>query len=88
VWRWLHLSADLRLAICSLAKPVTDITCRSIQGLEALFKSIAPTWCSVQGDTTTAFAAARAAFIKDPVGHVEAGLATTILTPSMRPTAG
>jgi UDP-N-acetylglucosamine 2-epimerase (non-hydrolysing) len=56
---------------------LSDITCRSLRGLEALFQDILPSLVLVQGDTTTAFAAALAAFYqKIPVGHVEAGLRT------------
>lgn len=72
-----HLSADRDLAIMQLNQTLTDITCRSLQGLEALFKEIQPQIVLVQGDTTTAFAAALAAFYQQiPIGHVEAGLRT------------
>jgi UDP-N-acetylglucosamine 2-epimerase (non-hydrolysing) len=56
---------------------MTDITCRSLRGLEELFQTLKPQIVLVQGDTTTAFAAALAAFYQQiPVGHVEAGLRT------------
>lgn len=71
------LEADEDLKIMQPKQTLTDITCRSLQGLEALFKKIQPQLVLVQGDTTTAFAAALAAFYqKIPVGHVEAGLRT------------
>ncbi|HEY9751243.1 MAG TPA: UDP-N-acetylglucosamine 2-epimerase (non-hydrolyzing) [Allocoleopsis sp.] len=71
------LQADQDLAIMQPQQTLTDITCRSLQGLEGLFREIAPQLVLVQGDTTTAFAAALAAFYqKIPVGHVEAGLRT------------
>ncbi|PZU95737.1 MAG: UDP-N-acetylglucosamine 2-epimerase (non-hydrolyzing) [Leptolyngbya sp.] len=71
------LSADRDLAIMQPRQTLTDITCRSLQGLEALFQEDRPDIVLVQGDTTTAFAAALAAFYqKIPVGHVEAGLRT------------
>lgn len=71
------LSADGDLAIMQPRQSLTDITCRSLQGLEALFQAHRPDIVLVQGDTTTAFAAALAAFYqKIPVGHVEAGLRT------------
>lgn len=71
------LQADQDLAIMQPQQTLTDITCRSLQGLEGLFREIAPQIVLVQGDTTTAFAAALAAFYqKIPVGHVEAGLRT------------
>lgn len=72
-----ELTADRDLAIMQHQQTLTDITCRSLQGLEALFKEMQPQMVLVQGDTTTAFAAAIAAFYhKIPVGHVEAGLRT------------
>jgi UDP-N-acetylglucosamine 2-epimerase (non-hydrolysing) len=72
-----HLTADQDLAIMRPRQSLTDITCLSLQGLEALFKDIQPQMVLVQGDTTTAFAAAIAAFYQQiPIGHVEAGLRT------------
>ncbi|WP_341734431.1 UDP-N-acetylglucosamine 2-epimerase (non-hydrolyzing) [Microcoleus sp. EPA2] len=71
------LKADRDLAIMQHHQTLTDITCRSLQGLEALFQELKPKIVLVQGDTTTAFAAALAAFYqKIPLGHVEAGLRT------------
>lgn len=71
------LSADQNLAIMQHGQTLTDISCRSLQGLEALFKQLQPQVVLVQGDTTTAFSAALAAFYQQiPVGHVEAGLRT------------
>lgn len=71
------LTADHDLAIMQHGQTLTDITCRSLQGLEQLYKEIQPQFVIVQGDTTTAFAAALAAFYQQiPVGHVEAGLRT------------
>jgi UDP-N-acetylglucosamine 2-epimerase (non-hydrolysing) len=71
------LKADHDLAIMQHGQTLTDITCRSLRGLEDLFKQLQPQIVLVQGDTTTAFAAAIAAFYqKIPVGHVEAGLRT------------
>ncbi|HEY9827046.1 MAG TPA: UDP-N-acetylglucosamine 2-epimerase (non-hydrolyzing) [Stenomitos sp.] len=71
------LSADHDLAIMQHGQTLTQITCRSLQGLETYFESEPPDLVIVQGDTTTAFAAALAAFYRQiPVGHVEAGLRT------------
>jgi UDP-N-acetylglucosamine 2-epimerase (non-hydrolysing) len=71
------LKANVDLAIMQPKQTLTDITCRSLQGLEAHFQDTHPQLVIVQGDTTTAFAAALAAFYqKIPVGHVEAGLRT------------
>ncbi|MGC9527714.1 MAG: non-hydrolyzing UDP-N-acetylglucosamine 2-epimerase [Limnospira sp.] len=71
------LKADRDLEIMRHRQTLTDITCRSLEGLGNLYQEIAPHMVLVQGDTTTAFAAALAAFYqKIPVGHVEAGLRT------------
>jgi len=71
------LNADADLAIMQPQQTLTSITCRSLQGLENYFRQTQPDLVIVQGDTTTAFAAALAAFYqKIPVGHVEAGLRT------------
>jgi UDP-N-acetylglucosamine 2-epimerase (non-hydrolysing) len=71
------LVADVDLDIMQTRQSLTDITCRSLQGLETHFQAQRPDIVLVQGDTSTAFAAALAAFYqKIPVGHVEAGLRT------------
>ena len=77
VMQLFNLSADYDLEIMQPKQSLTDITGRSLQGLEHLLQQLQPHIVLVQGDTTTAFAAALAAFYqKIPVGHVEAGLRT------------
>ena len=77
VMQLFHLGADEDLEIMQPKQSLTDITCRSLQGLEDCFQRSQPQLVIVQGDTTTAFSAALAAFYqKIPVGHVEAGLRT------------
>ncbi|AFY79649.1 MAG: UDP-N-acetylglucosamine 2-epimerase (non-hydrolyzing) [Hydrococcus sp. C42_A2020_068] len=77
VMQLFELQADEDLKIMQPKQSLTEITCRSLQGLEKAFQQISPQLVIVQGDTTTAFAAALAAFYqKIPVGHVEAGLRT------------
>lgn len=72
-----NLSADRDLAIMLPRQTLTDITCRSLQGLDEVFRVSKPDLVIVQGDTTTAFAAGLAAFYHQiPVAHVEAGLRT------------
>ena len=77
------LRADCNLDIMQPKQTLSDITCRSLKGLESLLVDMQPDIVISQGDTTTAFAAALAAFYqKIPVGHVEAGLRTdNILNP-------
>jgi len=77
VMQLFDLTADQDLAIMQPRQTLTDITYRSLQGLEGLFQALKPQMVLVQGDTTTAFAAALAAFYQQiPIGHVEAGLRT------------
>ena len=78
-----QLTADRNLEIMKPKQTLTEITCNSMQGLEKIFTELQPDLAIVQGDTSTAFAAALAAFYQQiPVGHVEAGLRTNnILNP-------
>ncbi|NEP07175.1 MAG: UDP-N-acetylglucosamine 2-epimerase (non-hydrolyzing) [Okeania sp. SIO2G4] len=80
VMKLFEISPDRDLAIMQTRQTLTDIMCRSLQGLEALFLQLQPQLVLVQGDTSTAFAATLAAFYqKIPVGHIEAGLRTNDL---------
>lgn len=77
VMAFFQLQADHDLAIMQPKQTLTQVTCKSLTGLEAYFQEQQPQMVLVQGDTTTALAAALAAFYqKIPVGHVEAGLRT------------
>ncbi|MBD2772770.1 non-hydrolyzing UDP-N-acetylglucosamine 2-epimerase [Iningainema tapete] len=77
VMQLFKLKADDNLEIMQVKQSLSDITCRSLRGLEELFSENKPDLVLVQGDTTTAFAATIAAFYQQiPVGHVEAGLRT------------
>ncbi|MDJ0579217.1 UDP-N-acetylglucosamine 2-epimerase (non-hydrolyzing) [Crocosphaera sp.] len=77
VMQLFEITADEDLNIMQPKQTLTDITYRSLQGLEGIFKRIQPHCVIVQGDTTTAFAATLAAFYQQiPIGHVEAGLRT------------
>src|SRR4051812_20704691 len=68
---------DHDLAIIQPGQTLTDITCRVLQGLAPVIESERPDLVVVQGDTTTTFAAAMAAFYAGvPVAHLEAGLRT------------
>ncbi|MFM1798880.1 MAG: hypothetical protein RLZZ117_1158 [Cyanobacteriota bacterium] len=71
------LRADHDLALMAPQQTLTHVTCAALQGLREDFQSHRPDLVLVQGDTTTAFSSALAAFYEQiPVGHVEAGLRT------------
>ncbi len=71
------LAADLDLGLMAPNQTLTHVTCAALQGLRQEFGEHRPDLVLVQGDTTTAFASALAAFYEQiPVGHVEAGLRT------------
>jgi UDP-N-acetylglucosamine 2-epimerase (non-hydrolysing) len=56
---------------------LAELTARVVVGMTEVIREFRPDWLLVQGDTTTAFVAALAAFYeKVAVGHVEAGLRT------------
>ncbi len=68
---------DHDLDIIRNRQTLTDVTTRVLQGLGPVLAAEQPDLVVVQGDTTTCFAAALAAFYaKVPVVHVEAGLRT------------
>jgi UDP-N-acetylglucosamine 2-epimerase (non-hydrolysing) len=72
-----NLEADFDLGIMKPQQTLSSITCDSLQGLGKIFTQIKPQLIFVQGDTTTAFAAALAAFYHQiAIAHVEAGLRT------------
>lgn len=72
-----ELRADHSLQVMTSGQTPNDVTIRVLERLPPVLASTAPAAVLVQGDTTTTFAAALAAFYaKIPVGHVEAGLRT------------
>lgn len=67
--------ADMDLELMSPGQTLTDITVRVLTRMTEVFEAQRPDLVLVHGDTTTAMAAALAAFYaRIPVGHVEAGL--------------
>ncbi|MFS8541709.1 MAG: UDP-N-acetylglucosamine 2-epimerase, partial [Tissierellales bacterium] len=63
------------LNIFKPGQTLTEITMRALEGLEKVIIEVKPDILLVQGDTTTVFSAALAAFYqKVKIGHVEAGL--------------
>lgn len=76
-----RMLADLELGVdedLDLMRPDQDLAgffARALQSLRDALRRRRPDYVLVQGDTSTAFAAALAAFYERiPVGHVEAGL--------------
>lgn len=72
-----EITPDFDLDIMQERQDLTDITCRILTGLRALFQSFQPDIVLVHGDTTTCMATSLAAFYAGiKIGHVEAGLRT------------
>ena len=75
--RVLGLNADIDLDLMEAEQPLNRLTSRVFAGLDAVLAASAPDWLIVQGDSTSAMAAALAAFHRRVrVGHVEGGLRT------------
>ena len=72
---FLELRAHVDLDIMRPGQSLSDVAARTMAGLAPVLATSRPDWVVVQGDTTTAFAAALTAFYGGvPVAHVEAGL--------------
>ncbi|RXK86810.1 non-hydrolyzing UDP-N-acetylglucosamine 2-epimerase [Filimonas effusa] len=66
---------DFSLSLMKPNQSLFDVTADGLKMLEGVLKDYTPDWILVQGDTTTAFIGALAAFYKKiKVGHIEAGL--------------
>jgi UDP-N-acetylglucosamine 2-epimerase len=75
--RLLGLVPDHDLDLMTPGQGLNQLAGRVLQALDGLLAALAPDWLLVQGDTTSAAAAALAAFhLGLRVGHVEAGLRT------------
>ena len=69
------IKPDYDLDIMQQGQTLSDITSKSLIGLEKIIKETKPDIVLVHGDTTTTFAGALAAFYnRIDIGHVEAGL--------------
>jgi UDP-N-acetylglucosamine 2-epimerase (non-hydrolysing) len=73
--RLFALRPDVDLDLMKPGQTLHDVTSDVLIRLRTVFREVSPAYVVVQGDTTTAFAAALAAFYEQvPVAHVEAGL--------------
>ena len=72
-----NIKTDYDLNLMRSAQNLFEITSRVLEALEPVLKEVRPDIVLVQGDTTTVFVAALAAYyLQIMVGHVEAGLRT------------
>jgi UDP-N-acetylglucosamine 2-epimerase (non-hydrolysing) len=77
VLRVFDLQPDYDLSVMKPGQDLFDITSAVLVGLKEILTAERPDMVVVQGDTTTTFTGALAAFyLQIPVGHVEAGLRT------------
>src|SRR5205085_4932828 len=77
VLEFFSLRADFDLEVMAPQQTLNPLTARLVERLDPVLVKLAPDRVIVQGDTTTALAAALAAFHRRiPVAHVEAGLRT------------
>lgn len=71
------ISPDADLNLMRPNQSLADLSARTLQAVSEYLATSKPDWVLVQGDTTTVWAAAVAAFfLRVPVAHVEAGLRT------------
>jgi len=71
------IQPDIDLDILQSGQSLTEITTRALDGLVPAIAAVKPDAVVVQGDTTTTFVGALAAFYQQvPVVHLEAGLRT------------
>jgi UDP-N-acetylglucosamine 2-epimerase (non-hydrolysing) len=73
------IETDHRLEVIREDQTLEALTARALKGIAEVIRADAPDIVVVQGDTTTTFVSALAAFYaRVPVAHVEAGLRTGI----------
>ncbi len=77
VLEYMEIKTDYDLNIMKQGQTLSEITTKALVGLEEIIKQAKPDVVLVQGDTTTTFSGALAAFYNMvPIAHVEAGLRT------------
>lgn len=72
-----RIQPDVELDVMRPNQQLPELTSELVRGIADTLRAEQPDWVLVQGDTTTTFTAALAAFYEGiPIGHVEAGLRT------------
>lgn len=72
-----EIKPDVDLNLMRPNQSLAKLTAAVFSHLDPIFERLHPDWVLIQGDTTTAMAAAMAAFYRQiRIGHVEAGLRT------------
>ena len=70
-----EIGVDRDLDVMRPDQSLAELTAALVAGFSLAISDLRPDWIIVQGDTTTAFTAALAAYYQRiPIGHVEAGL--------------
>ncbi len=70
-----HINPDIDLDVMSTQQGLPSLTSRVLENISVTLSKVKPDIVLVQGDTTTVFASALAAFYQQiPVAHIEAGL--------------
>ncbi len=72
-----EIKPDINLELMSERQSLNQLASKILFGMDAVLKQYQPEWLVVQGDTTSAFYAALAAFhLNIKIAHIEAGLRT------------
>ncbi len=72
-----NVRPDIEFSVMKPGQDLFHITTTTLENIKSVLHTHAPSWVIVQGDTTTAMAAALSAFYQRiPVAHLEAGLRT------------
>ncbi|WP_254060399.1 non-hydrolyzing UDP-N-acetylglucosamine 2-epimerase [Halodesulfovibrio sp. MK-HDV] len=75
VFSFFDLTPDVDLELMNVTKNLNELSSKALMGMDSILEATSPDLLLVQGDTTTAFTGALAAFHRQiPVGHIEAGL--------------
>lgn len=75
VFSFFDLTPDVDLKLMNVSKNLNELSSKALLGMDSILEATSPDLLLVQGDTTTAFTGALAAFHRQiPVGHIEAGL--------------